>query len=158
MYWCPRWWAHPEAVSRLHAGWQAWDALRASDPTGMSVWWVHHVDPHLDRLAAEYGPLNRCRPDKHVDATTLPVIAAPDDVRAGLPDGTGTRTPPPRRDQHRTAVHKASPPSVAAGTCQSRREAPHLIASRQDARAGRAVAVRPIPDGARRPKDCTVQQ
>ncbi|WP_091463859.1 DUF4913 domain-containing protein [Micromonospora inyonensis] len=30
--WCPRWWAHPEAISRLYALWRAWETLRVSDP------------------------------------------------------------------------------------------------------------------------------
>ncbi|MEU4782462.1 DUF4913 domain-containing protein [Micromonospora sp. NPDC023633] len=63
--WCPRWWAHPEAISRLYALWRAWEMLRVSDPqTGMSIWWRDHLDPHLAALAAEYGPFSRCSPDK----------------------------------------------------------------------------------------------
>nr|WP_232234197.1 DUF4913 domain-containing protein [Micromonospora chokoriensis] len=30
--WCLRWWAHPEAISRLYALWRAWETLRVSDP------------------------------------------------------------------------------------------------------------------------------
>ncbi|MEU4680934.1 DUF4913 domain-containing protein [Micromonospora sp. NPDC023737] len=36
--WYPRWWAHPEAISRPYPLWQAWETLRVSDPqTGMSI-------------------------------------------------------------------------------------------------------------------------
>ncbi|MEU4778283.1 DUF4913 domain-containing protein [Micromonospora sp. NPDC023633] len=85
--WCPRWWAHPEAISRLYALWRAWETLRVSDPqTGMSIWWRDHLDPHLTALAAEYGPFSRCSPDKHTEPRPLPVELAPPEVLAQLPD------------------------------------------------------------------------
>ncbi|MFY1573276.1 DUF4913 domain-containing protein [Verrucosispora sp. WMMD703] len=89
--WCPRWWAHPEAISRLYALWRAWETLRVSDPqTGMSIWWRDHLDPHLAALAAEYGPFSRCDPTKHTEPRPLPVELAPPEVLAQLPDATGT--------------------------------------------------------------------
>lgn len=85
--WCPRWWAHPEAISRLYALWRAWETLRVSDPqTGMSIWWRDHLDPHLAALTAEYGPFNRCNPTKHTEPRPLPVEPAPPEVLAHLPD------------------------------------------------------------------------
>ncbi|MFD4208255.1 DUF4913 domain-containing protein [Micromonospora tulbaghiae] len=85
--WCPRWWAHPEAISRLYALWRAWETLRVGDPqTGMSIWWRDHLDPHLAALGAEYGPFSRCSPDKHTEPRPLPVELAPPDVLAQLPD------------------------------------------------------------------------
>ncbi|MFI7080925.1 DUF4913 domain-containing protein [Micromonospora sp. NPDC049903] len=88
--WCPRWWAHPEAISRLYALWRAWETLRVSDPqTGMSIWWRDHLDPHLTALAAEYGPFSRCGPDKHTDTSPLPIEPAPPEVLAQLPDADG---------------------------------------------------------------------
>ena len=85
--WCPRWWAHPEAISRLYALWRAWETLRVSDPqTGMSIWWRDHLDPHLAALTAEYGPFNRCGPNKHTEPRPLPVELAPPEVLAQLPD------------------------------------------------------------------------
>ncbi len=87
MNWCPRWWAHPEAISRLYALWRAWETLRISDPqTGMSIWWRDHLDPHLAALAAEYGPFSRCSPGKHTEPRPLPVEQAPPEVLAQLPD------------------------------------------------------------------------
>lgn len=89
LHWCPRWWAHPEAITRLYALWRAWETLRISDPaTGMSVWWRDHLDPHLGALTSEYGPFSRCRPDKHVDPTPLPVEPAPPEVLSQLPDAS----------------------------------------------------------------------
>ncbi|MGC4853769.1 DUF4913 domain-containing protein [Micromonospora sp. DT4] len=92
--WCPRWWAHPEAISRLYALWRAWETLRVSDPqTGMSIWWRDHLDPHLAALAAEYGPFSRCGPDKHTEPRPLPVEPAPPDVLAQLPDAGAPDSP-----------------------------------------------------------------
>ncbi|KAB1931893.1 DUF4913 domain-containing protein [Micromonospora sp. ALFpr18c] len=89
--WCPRWWAHPEAISRLYALWRAWETLRVSDPqTGMSIWWRDHLDPHLAALAAEYGPFNRCNPTKHTEPRPLPTELAPPEVLAQLPDTDST--------------------------------------------------------------------
>ena len=85
--WCARWWAHPEAISRLYALWRAWESLRVSDPqTGMSIWWRDHLDPHLAALTAEYGPFMRCRSDRHYDPEPLPVKPTPMEVLAQLPD------------------------------------------------------------------------
>jgi hypothetical protein len=88
--WCPRWWAHPEAISRLYALWRAWETLRVSDPqTGISIWWRDHLDPHLAALIAEYGPFSRCGPDKHTAPRPLPVEPAPAAVLAQFPDADG---------------------------------------------------------------------
>lgn len=88
--WCPRWWAHPEGISRLYALWRAWETLRVSDPqTGMSIWWRDHLDPHLTALTAEYGPFAKCGPAKHTEPRPLPVEPAPPEVLAQLPDADG---------------------------------------------------------------------
>ncbi|OJF14560.1 DUF4913 domain-containing protein [Couchioplanes caeruleus subsp. caeruleus] len=86
--WCPEWWQHPEAISRLYALWRAWETLRAADPdTGMSIWWRDHFDPHFAVLTGEYGPFGKCSPDRgHVATTPLPLTPAPPDVLAQLPD------------------------------------------------------------------------
>ena len=85
--WCARWWAHPEALSRIYALWRAWETLRVADPaTGMSTWWRDHLDPHLNTLTGEYGPFVRCTPDRHTDPKPLPVVPAPPEVLAQLPD------------------------------------------------------------------------
>ena len=78
--WCPEWWRHPEAVSRLEAMWRAWEALRADPAFGMSTWWIHHADPHLSVLLDKsYGPFTECSLRKgHNDQPGLPVEAAPE--------------------------------------------------------------------------------
>jgi hypothetical protein len=88
MNWCPKWWSHPEAISRLYALWRAWETLRVADPdTGMSIWWRDHFEPHFGVITGEYGPFAKCSPDRgHVATTPLPVEPAPPDVLAQLPD------------------------------------------------------------------------
>ena len=59
--WCPKWWAHPEAVLRLTALWRAWETLRLEPGPGMSTWWTLHFDPHMRLLTdAERGPFAHC--------------------------------------------------------------------------------------------------
>lgn len=59
--WCPKWWAHPEAVLRLTALHDAFEALRLQGGTGMSIWWVGHADPQLAVLFnRENGPFMFC--------------------------------------------------------------------------------------------------
>ena len=60
MRWCPWWWAHAEAVSRLEAMWRAWEHLRLDGSTGMSVWWRDHADPAMHALLDPQGPFDGC--------------------------------------------------------------------------------------------------
>jgi hypothetical protein len=79
--WCPTWWAHPEAVLRLWAVWQAWEAFYAQGGVGPSSWWVYHLDHHLARLFdAEIGPFSLCRDGHSEAAQPLPCEPAPPDV------------------------------------------------------------------------------
>ena len=61
--WCPQWWMHAEATSRLEALWRAWEFLRLDETTGMSVWWRDHADHHMTVLLAVDGPFEGCSPD-----------------------------------------------------------------------------------------------
>lgn len=85
VYWCSSWWEHPEAISRLYALWREWEKARVEDT--MSMWWIHHLDPHLAALTAEYGPFCKCDPDIHKPVETLPADRAPAEVLAQLPEG-----------------------------------------------------------------------
>ena len=58
--WCPRWWAHPEAVWRLEAVWRAGAALQTGGPLWASVWMRDHLDPHMRRLMDPAGPWRYC--------------------------------------------------------------------------------------------------
>jgi hypothetical protein len=82
VHWCPRWWSHPEAISKLYALWRAWESLRVADPhTGMSIWWRDHFEPHFGVLTSEWGAFGRCGPDRgHHDGKPLPIEPAPLEV------------------------------------------------------------------------------
>ena len=61
--WCAQWWRHAEAVARLQAIWLAWEELRG-EPTGMSVWWRDHADPHMGQLTHPDGCFKGCSPPR----------------------------------------------------------------------------------------------
>lgn len=73
--WCRRWWEHAEAISRLEAIWQAWEAMRYDGATGMAVWWRDYADPHLRVLTDREGPFFECdaAKNKHALPEVLPV-------------------------------------------------------------------------------------
>jgi hypothetical protein len=58
--WCPEWFRHAEALSRLDAIWRAWEQLRL-EPAGISVWWRDHADPQMSALLDPDGPFAACR-------------------------------------------------------------------------------------------------
>lgn len=62
--WCPRWFEHAEAVSRLEALWRAYESLRLDPATGMSVWWRDHADHHMAVLMSADGPFEGCSADR----------------------------------------------------------------------------------------------
>lgn len=72
--WCRRWWAHPEAVSRLTALWRSWEVFRLEPATGISDWYRDHLDHHLTVLLGPRGPFFQCSPDSgHLDHPQFPV-------------------------------------------------------------------------------------
>lgn len=76
--WCPEWWRHPEAISRLEALWRAWESLRLDPTTGMSVWWRDHCDHHLPRLLDRAGgPFAQCFNGHGGEPAALVVVSAP---------------------------------------------------------------------------------
>ncbi|QHN28965.1 DUF4913 domain-containing protein [Gordonia pseudamarae] len=88
--WCPQWWLHAEAVSRLEALWRAWESLRQDPTTGMSVWWRDHADPHMHVLMdPNNGPFWCCSVEgghhSSGEQTPIPVEIMPDAaVRAAM--------------------------------------------------------------------------
>ena len=69
--WCPQWWRHDEAVTRLDALWRAWEHLRLDPATGLSAWFRDHADHHMTILLDADGPLKGC--DGHpLTATARP--------------------------------------------------------------------------------------
>lgn len=79
-HWCPQWWDHEEAVLRLEALWDAFEALRVEPGTGTAVWIRDYLDPTMDRLTSpETSPFRACRAreGKHVVDEPLTSIPPP---------------------------------------------------------------------------------
>lgn len=68
--WCAHWFRHPEAVTRLHKLWRAFEHLARAenegDGTAGAVWVRDFLDPCLDRLMDPDGAFRFCK-DKHSD-------------------------------------------------------------------------------------------
>ncbi|MBH1934131.1 DUF4913 domain-containing protein [Streptomyces sp. AV19] len=78
--WCPRWWAHPEALLRMTAVWRAWEHLRHDPALGISNWLLQHADPHLRVLMdGDNGPLAACSPEGHSRYAYEPLPLEPAD-------------------------------------------------------------------------------
>lgn len=75
--WCPQWWAHGEAVSRLEALWRAWEHLRLDGGTGMAVWWKDYADPTMAVLFDPQGPFAGCSTDRGHKPRLLPLPCEP---------------------------------------------------------------------------------
>jgi uncharacterized protein DUF4913 len=77
--WCPEWYRHAEALSRLDSLWRAWETLRWDGQLGMSNWWIHHVDPHMRALTDPFtGPFARCVGGSHGRIEPLPIVDPPE--------------------------------------------------------------------------------
>jgi Domain of unknown function (DUF4913) len=72
--WCAQWWRHAEAIIRLTALWQSWEAMRLQPGTGTANWLRDHLDHQLLVLLGRAGPFAQCSADEHVE----PRIAAAD--------------------------------------------------------------------------------
>jgi hypothetical protein len=77
--WCPQWWRHAEAIIRLTALWQSWEAMRLQPGTGTANWLRDHLDHQLPVLLSRSGPFAQCSADEHVE----PRIAAAGDAPPG---------------------------------------------------------------------------
>ncbi|MBJ7287569.1 MAG: DUF4913 domain-containing protein [Williamsia sp.] len=94
--WCPEWWRHEEANSRLEALWRAWEHLRLDPATGMSVWWRDHADHHMEKLFDPEGPFKACSvreghavPDSISFVPALPMADEPSPLFTIDTSGTG---------------------------------------------------------------------
>lgn len=77
--WCPEWWRHAEAITRLDALWRAWEHLRLEPALGISVWLRDHADHHMAVLLNPHGPFQYCNLDKghSTRLEPLPVLSPP---------------------------------------------------------------------------------
>ena len=88
--WCPQWWAHPEAVSRLTALWRSWEAFRL-EPSYRDLRLVRRPprSPPADP-ARRPGPVLPVRPGSgHLDADPFPADEIDYDVRTSARRGDG---------------------------------------------------------------------
>ena len=83
--WCPQWWRHAEAITRLTALWQSWEAMRLQPGTGTANWLRDHLDHQLPILLGRSGPFAQCSPDEHIE----PRIAAAEPPPPGWWDDDG---------------------------------------------------------------------
>jgi hypothetical protein len=75
--WCPEWYRHAQALSRLDSIWRAWEHLRLDAALGMSNWWLHHADPNMRALFDPVnGPFAQCA-NGHQSDVPLPVLEPP---------------------------------------------------------------------------------
>ncbi|RRS01233.1 DUF4913 domain-containing protein [Glycomyces terrestris] len=89
--WCPEWYRHAQALSRLDSLWRAWEHLRFDPALGMSAWWTQHLDPHWRALTDPVtGPFVNCV-GGHGGAEPLPVASPPDGL---FTDQRGTASDP----------------------------------------------------------------
>ena len=100
--WCKQWWKHAEAITRLTALWQSWEAMRLQPGTGMISWLRDCLDHQLPVLLGRGGPFAACSEDEHIDPRTAradPPLAGWWDAGSdepGTDDETGGIHPPPR--------------------------------------------------------------
>ncbi len=79
--WCPDWWDHAEAITRLTHLWHTWEAARWQPETKGS-WWLD-LDHHLQILISLDGPFRNCRqpeghrPGKHEPGVTAEASTSP---------------------------------------------------------------------------------
>ena len=94
--WCPQWWRHAEAITRLTALWQSWEAMRLQPGTGTANWLRDHLDHQLPVLLGRSGPFAQCSEDEHIS----PRIAAADPPPPGWWDDDDAATSSPCRCPH----------------------------------------------------------
>lgn len=83
VHWCPKWWAHPEAVSRLGALWAAWEQAQEEGGSSPSTWWIYHFDGQYPHIFGASGPFAGCDTIRHLDPQPpWPTVPVPDDLAA----------------------------------------------------------------------------
>jgi hypothetical protein len=80
--WCPQWWRHAEAITRLEGLWRCWELARVAGaegrPDAFVTWWLTMADPTLAVLFdPEQGPFARCHRAGHEDLPALPSDPVP---------------------------------------------------------------------------------
>jgi hypothetical protein len=102
--WCAQWHKHPEVISRFWALYHAYLQIEdEGDAIQMSIWYVDHLDRHLETITSADGPFAACSIDRHTPHRGL-VVARNENAAADwgprprltthFPQST---TPQPRR-------------------------------------------------------------
>jgi hypothetical protein len=106
--WCAFWWEHAEAVTRLEALWEGFEAMRLERPPALSVWLRDHFDHHMRALTDPAGVFSDCDW----------AMRSPDGLSRGvhrnLPPWPAAPPPPGMFAVIETA--QIQPPGPAAGT------------------------------------------
>lgn len=74
--WCPQWWNHIEAVTRISSLWHGWEKSRLEPGAALSTWILDHADRHMDRLLNPQGPFRYCSPKDGHTRKAVPFIVA----------------------------------------------------------------------------------
>lgn len=73
--WCPYWFEHPEAITRLWVVRAVQLEAAQAGPEAVSVYLREHFDYHLGVLTAPTGPFNRCSPQHASERKYLPTAS-----------------------------------------------------------------------------------
>ena len=116
--WCAQWWRHAEAITRLTALWQSWEALRLQPGTGMISWLRDCLDHQLPVLLSRSGPFAACSEDEHIDPRAARAAPAP-------PGWWDTGSDYPGTDDDAAGIHPPTRPGPPAGApCDGAPDAP----------------------------------
>jgi hypothetical protein len=63
--WCPEWYKHPEVLTRFRLLYQTYREVEGLDAISYSMWFIDHLDRHLDAICSPDGPFAACSPERH---------------------------------------------------------------------------------------------
>ncbi|MBN9748564.1 hypothetical protein DMP23_47105 [Amycolatopsis sp. A1MSW2902] len=147
--WCEQWWLHEEAVTRLEALWEAFEAMRLEPAPSLSTWLRDHFDHHMSMLTRADGAFANCAPRTHDDPVHRagPYGRTPNRLRAcstSTPSPSCSPSPTSREAWHDhargTRTRTRAGPGAAHGShhgrADHRADRPH--SRRQEPRTGAA--------------------
>jgi Domain of unknown function (DUF4913) len=87
-HWCPQWWQHAEAISRLTGLWSTWEAAATDSDPAMLLWYQDYLDHHLPVLCSHNGPFLNCSNDQghsRSPGVVLQTVPCPDNFWGPTP-------------------------------------------------------------------------
>lgn len=110
--WCAIWWEHTEAISRLEALWESFEAFRMEPAGAMVVWFRDYLDPTMVALTAAGGAFHACDVARDGEVIhTVPPAWPQQPAPATLYDTQVSEGATSRRDEN---GNPARPPEPAA--------------------------------------------